>query len=151
MLDNSRNRMIYVRQFFSDLRLLRIQGNKRYFVLKSFFPSFALDISLPCFSVLLSFLGSCACNSYSMIHGKTNRLFAKVLPRRRKIKRKNNLKILPLLLNFFNVISVEIKTLTVRSWHDMLSIWLISKPRAWEEETERRNKLLLWFRLFLSM
>ena len=39
---------------------------------------------------------------------------------RKENKEENNLKVLPWLLNFFNVICVEIKTLPVRSWHDVI-------------------------------
>ena len=62
---------------------------------------------------------------------------------RKENKEENNLKVLPWLLNFFNVICVEIKTLPVRSWHDVIRDMIDSKPTAWKEEAERRNKQLI--------
>ena len=119
LLKNSRNRIIYIRQFsrtFNGSLFKETSGTS------SLNPSFPVS---PLIFLFLEF--QCFCTSWGLVLIKVIAWFMvkpidylqKFSPRKEN-KEENNLKVLPWLLNFFNVICVEIKTLPVRSWHDVI-------------------------------
>ena len=119
LLENSRNRIIYIRQFSRTFN-----GS----VFKETSGTSSLNPSFPVSPLIFLFLEfQCFCTSWGLVLIKVIAWFMvkpidylqKFSPRKEN-KEENNLKVLPWLLNFFNVICVEIKTLPVRSWHDVI-------------------------------